>query len=187
VSDTPPFEAFAKIPRLKRDCTITEKIDGTNGQLYFDDAGLWVGSRNRWLQPGKATDNFGFAAWAYSKEDELFEALGPGRHYGEWWGVGIQRGYGLVERRFSLFNPSRYGATLAEAFKLPNVDVVPTLYVGEFSTPLIDVTLRRLAREGSRAAPGFMQPEGVVVFHHAARTLGKVTLDKNDGHKELAA
>ena len=29
------FEEFKKIPRLFRDCTITEKIDGTNGQIVI--------------------------------------------------------------------------------------------------------------------------------------------------------
>jgi hypothetical protein len=28
-----PYEPFPKIPRLSRDCTITEKIDGTAAQV----------------------------------------------------------------------------------------------------------------------------------------------------------
>ena len=35
--------------------------------------------------------------------------LVPGRHFGEWWGSGIQRGYGLDEKTFSLFNAYRWG------------------------------------------------------------------------------
>jgi hypothetical protein len=33
----PSFEEFQKIPRLRRDCVITEKIDGTNAQIYISD------------------------------------------------------------------------------------------------------------------------------------------------------
>ena len=36
------FEAFPKIGRMNRDCTITEKIDGTNAQLLFDEVGTRV-------------------------------------------------------------------------------------------------------------------------------------------------
>jgi len=36
---------------------------------------------------------------------------------------------------------------------------------------------------GSYAAPGFMQPEGVVVYHKASGQVFKKTPDKNDGHK----
>ncbi|TFH36187.1 MAG: hypothetical protein E4G93_02560, partial [Dehalococcoidia bacterium] len=87
------FEKFGKIARLNRGMVITEKIDGTNGQLLFDRMGrLWVGSRNRWITPEK--DNCGFARWAHENRSELFGILGEGRHFGEWWGQGIQRRYG---------------------------------------------------------------------------------------------
>lgn len=185
----PDFQPFSKIPRLRRNCVITEKIDGSNGQLHFDEAGvLHVGSRNRWLQPGKATDNFGFAAWAYGYQEALFAALGPGRHFGEWWGVGIQRGYGLHLRRFSLFNPDRYDKEGDRDWgELTNVGVVPTLHVGPFSTEAVDATVDLLRSGGSLAAPGFGRPEGVVVFHVASRTLAKVTLEGDDVPKSQAA
>ena len=100
------FQEFPKLARLSREVIITEKIDGTNAQIYIDDAqNIMAGSRTRWISP--EADNFGFAAWARAHRDELL-TLGPGRHFGEWWGVGIQRGYGLSERRFSLFNTQRW-------------------------------------------------------------------------------
>jgi hypothetical protein len=88
------FEPFDKIPRLKRGCVVTEKIDGTNAQVYIPEDGgpMLVGSRNRWITPDN--DNYGFARWAYENEAEL-RKLGPGRHFGEWWGSGIQRRYGI--------------------------------------------------------------------------------------------
>ena len=41
----------------------------------------------------------------------------------------------------------------------------------------------RLRVEGSVAAPGFMQPEGIIVWHHAARSYYKVLLENDDKHK----
>lgn len=175
------FESFPSISRLSRECVVTEKIDGTNAQITItpDDQFL-VGSRSRWITP--EDDNFGFARWAHEHEAELRVGLGYGSHFGEWWGSGIQRGYGLQkgEKRFSLFNVKRWGD--------PDVrpaccDVVPVLYRGLFDTTVIDEQLALLSRTGSLAAPGFMKPEGVVVFHNASGQLFKKTLDKNDGHK----
>ncbi len=175
------FEAFAKIPRLRRGCVITEKIDGTNAQVFFPDEGgpMLVGSRNRWITPDN--DNYDFARWAFEHEAEL-RLLGPGRHFGEWWGSGIQRRYGVEDKRFSLFNAGRWNGG-----NLPScVSVVPVLHDGPFTDTAVQECLDRLTREGSAAAPGFMQPEGIVVFHAASRTLHKVTLG-DDGHKEASA
>lgn len=99
------FKAFPKLQRLSGPAFVTEKIDGTNACVHVD-AETWVvtaQSRTRVITPGK-NDNFGFAAWVQSNYYALADLLGPGYHYGEWWGQGIQRGYGLKERRFSLFN-----------------------------------------------------------------------------------
>src|SRR4051812_31897860 len=103
-----PFEPFAKIARLSRDVIVTEKIDGTNAQIFIDDMGsvIKAASRTQWITV--ENDNHGFARWVDENKAELMK-LGPGRHYGEWWGAGIQRRYGLKEKRFSLFNVSRWG------------------------------------------------------------------------------
>ncbi len=171
------FEDFGKISRLKRNMTVTEKIDGTNAQVAFDDDGtMFVGSRNRWITPDK--DNMGFARWCAENEEEL-RKLGPGRHFGEFWGAGIQRRYGLKEKRFSLFNTGRWNE---ESPPPACCSVVPILYSGKFSMEAIDDCLNKLKTEGSVAAPGFMDPEGVIVYLPDARKLFKITLD-GDGHK----
>jgi hypothetical protein len=180
------FQAFDKIPRLRRKCVITEKIDGTNAQVLIpdDDGPMQVGSRNRWITPDN--DNYGFARWAFDHEAELRRLLGPGRHFGEWWGSGIQRRYGLTEKRFSLFNVGRWvdlGPPVVEHDPPVCCSIVPVLYRGEFSDSAVQECLDRLRRDGSVASPGFMDPEGIVVFHAASRTLHKVTLG-DDGHKE---
>lgn len=172
------FVAFPSIPRLKRGMVVTEKIDGTNAQVYITEDGQMIaGSRSRWITP--EADNYGFAQWVAEHEEEL-RGLGPGHHFGEWWGAGIQRRYGLAEKRFSLFNAGRWSA---ENPPPACCGVVPVLYQGDFSMEAVEGCLHRLRTEGSVAAPGFMQPEGVVVFHVQSRQLFKVTLDKNDGHK----
>jgi len=175
----PPFEAFPSIPRLKRVMTITEKIDGTNAQVWISDDGQTIaaGSRNRWVTV--EDDNYGFARWVEDNKTELLK-LGPGRHYGEFWGSGIQRRYGLKEKRFSLFNVTRWTAPDAA---LPScVHLVPVLYQGDFSIETINAVLEDLRINGSKAARGFADPEGIVVYLPAARQLFKITLG-DDGHK----
>lgn len=173
----PPFTEFPSIARLSRDIIVTEKIDGTNAQVHItDDGRVYAGSRTRWITP--LADNFGFAAWVQEHRDELLQ-LGPGSHFGEWWGAGIQRRYNIGEKRFSLFNVSRWSD---DAVRPACCHVVPVLYTGPFDTAAIEATLTLLGATGSVAAPGFMNPEGVVVWHEKARVLFKKTLG-DDGHK----
>lgn len=168
------FEAFPKIARLFREVTITEKIDGTNAQIIIDEDGhVFAGSRSRLITP--KDDNFGFAAWVDKNADDL-RKLGPGRHYGEWWGAGIQRRYGLTERRFSLFNTARWSD---DSVRPACCHVVPVLYQGIMHTYAVDNAIQELRALGSKAAPGFMDPEGVIVWHEAARQYFKITC-KND-------
>ena len=180
------FQSFQKIGRFRRNILITEKIDGTNGQIYIGDDGTFlVGSRNRWITQnvdGGKTDNAGFAQWAHDNKEELMK-LGPGRHYGEWWGHGIQRGYGLTEKKFSLFNYGRWSNP--ENNKPSCCDVVPALYQGQFTTEAVDSAMEKLRVGGSVAAPGFMSPEGIVILHSASGTLLKRTIENDDIPKSL--
>lgn len=199
------FQAWPKTPRLFRDIVVTEKIDGTNSAIiiqqstdeFQDDPGtvlkyMWdddgfrymIGaqSRNRLITPGKTTDNYGFAGWVQENADQLFGLLGPGRHYGEWWGKGIARNYGMDFRVFSLFNTDRYDGLAAEVGDHV-VDTVPVLYHGEFSESVIKGALTDLHWGGSEAAPGFANPEGICVYHTQSKQVYKVTLDGNDKGK----
>lgn len=224
------FEPFAKIARLNRDIVITEKIDGTNGQILIEEIGeeragevpvgdelavigrygVKAGSRNRWLTAADKGDNFGFAAWVRANAPALVQVLGPGRHFGEWWGQGIQRRYGLTEKRFSLFNPSRWGfladpVVRAARPEIPaQLGVVPTLYEGpwfgraeafgdgvigahtsgDYYAPIL--ALNVLDQYGSYAAPGFRDPEGIVVFHSASSQLFKATIKGDEKPKGQA-
>lgn len=169
----PEFTPFPKIARLSRQIIVTEKIDGTNAQVHVTDEGVVLaGSRTRWITP--EDDNFGFARWVKEHEEELRQ-LGPGAHFGEWWGGGIQRKYGIPEKRFSLFNVSRWSEERPACCY-----VVPVLYGGPFNQAAIDECLTRLKEEGSVASPGFMKPEGIVVYHAAARMMFKKTLEKDE-------
>ena len=175
INTRPEFEPFSSLKRLYRDIVVTEKLDGTNAQVCITEAGdVFCGSRNRWITP--EDDNYGFARHVEGNRDEFLK-LGVGRHYGEWWGQGIQRGYGH-EKTFSLFNAGRWRHNTDSIIK-----VVPILYEGMFSDAAITRVLGDLAAFGSAASPGFMNPEGVVVFHTHSRQSFKVTLDNNDAHK----
>jgi hypothetical protein len=41
----------------------------------------------------------------------------------------------------------------------------------------------KLRRDGSISAPGFMDPEGIVIFHTAARIMFKKTFKGDEGGK----
>lgn len=172
--DSPPipFVEFPKIARLSRPCIITEKLDGTNGVVHVTDAGVVLaGSRSRWITPEQ--DNHGFARWVCEHEGELREGLGPGTHYGEWWGLGIGKRYPGVPKTFSLFNTVRWGE------KWPACcSVTPVLYEGLFTTEAVEAVIQRLRDGGSVAAPG-CRAEGVVVFHVQGHLLFKKTLEKD--------
>lgn len=206
------FKEFPKMGRFSRDFIITEKIDGTNGSVFIQHIALEpliddgrgnminipdphiistsedgfytmrVGSRTKWITP--FDDNYGFGNWCKTNANDLFK-LGEGHHFGEWWGSGIQRGYGLQkgEKRFSLFNTVRWNTEE----KPECCHVVPILTSGNFNTININVenSLNTLKENGSIAAPGFMKPEGIVIFHLAANIGFKKTIEKDESPKSL--
>ena len=243
VQPSAEFSEFKKIPRLNRDIIITEKIDGTNAQIFIDELPgtpgerdgdaicvtggfrLRAGQRTRWATPER--DNAGFAKWAFANAEELVNLLGIGRHFGEWWGAGVQRTYGLKEKRFSLFNVSRYGqvteyldprcvkpgvphgpgqeidhkvikgekvcacrdarpATLTTIGGV-QIEAVPVLYRGPWFTDVMvwapGLMLNEMRTGGSLAVPGYMDPEGIVVFHEASGTLFKATCKDDEKPK----
>ena len=178
----PEFQPWPKISRLFRDIIITEKIDGTNAAIgVTEDGEVYAQSRTRIITP--ESDNFGFARWVKDREDDFRDWFGPGLHFGEWWGNGIQRGYGLPkgERRFSLFNVTRWEDTCQNR-ALVGIDIVPVLYRGPFSEQMIKSAILTLKENGSFAAP-FMNAEGIVVYHTAANEAFKITLENDAGHK----
>jgi len=194
------FQGFPKIARLSRNMVITEKIDGTNAQVSivqmgedFDDTdciakkdglAMFAGSRSRWIVPEKGRDNHGFAQWVDDHSSELFE-LGLGTHFGEWWGAGIQRGYGENGKHWSLFNTGRWLEHYDNAKLLcPKCcGVVPVLGSLIFDTEQINNIMEYLKVDGSFAAPGFMKPEGIVIYHEAARVMFKKTFENDEKGK----
>jgi hypothetical protein len=217
MTDATRYPAFRSIPRLNREVVVTEKIDGSNGLIdirreFFgpsewneqpgvtvlldmselDEGGVprwqWevrAGSRKRWISLEQ--DNFGFAQWVRANAETLALELGEGLHYGEWWGSGIQRGYGLPkgERRFSLFNCKRWGEA---EFTTPGLDVVPALVCGNGRNlnKLVELAEQTLLKFGSVAAPGFYEAEGIVLYHTQGNLLFKVTLENDAIQKSFA-
>lgn len=192
------FKEFPKIARLSREIVVTEKLDGTNASVFIGEDGEFLtGSRTRWITP--QDDNYGFSKWAHEHKDELMQ-LGPGMHFGEWWGQGIQRKYNIGEKRWSLFNVGKWVETWrtknAEETRAPLGEkqvyapacchVVPILYRGPFSEFKIMGCLEGLEAMGSSAAPGFMKPEGIVIFHTAGGHLYKKTIEKDAEPKSIA-
>lgn len=217
------FQKFDKIPRLSRDIVISEKIDGTNAQIVIlneeeispligssfyaccclgeiNHKYIFAGSRKKWLDTSSNGDNFDFAKWVQANAEGLLK-LGEGRHYGEWYGKGIQRNYGLDEKRFALFNVKRWikkrkltqlqidiedqrpewqqQLEEGQSFCPDCCEVVPILYEGLFETSSVTLTLKLLEQSGSKTVPGFMNPEGIIIYHKASGQLFKKTI-KND-------
>jgi hypothetical protein len=196
------FEGWPKTPRLSNGgVTITEKIDGTNAcvvimpvvgeaawGLNAEDRGgvQWayagegkpkylVGaqSRKRLIFPGD--DNAGFARFVFDNAEELVDLLGPGRHFGEWWGQGIQRRYDMPVKIFSLFNTHRWGKVSAERedwrprARDIGMTTVPVIHEGKFSDRAIEDALNLLRENGSAASVEwgvtFGRPEGIIIRH----------------------
>jgi hypothetical protein len=67
------------------ECYIFPKIDGSNGQIFFDEGKIKVGSRNRELCEGQG-DNRGFRSWVMQQENiaQFFLDNPLFRLYGEW-------------------------------------------------------------------------------------------------------
>lgn len=201
------FKEFDKIPRFRREICCTEKIDGTNAAVQivpvteltggpadrhvidchnlFDQHHEPIGqhvilaqSRKQFITP--SADHYGFGGWVRDNAADLFK-LGPGTHYGEWWGAGIQRRYGQTRKRFSLFNVNRWGPGKKE---LPFCcDVVPLL--GYVQHDGIQAILNDLRENGSAAAPGFKPAEGVVLFHSQSRQYYKILLENDEVPKSM--
>lgn len=203
------FQAWPKTPRLFREIVITEKADGTNSAVIIQESDgeavdpnalatlkhegvlyeIAAQSRNRLIFPGKTTDNYGFAGFVQKNAEELFDILGPGRHYGEWWGKGIQKRYQNAHstiRGFALFNTAKHKDLHVWLPMDGGLDVlvepVHVLYQGPYSESAIRDTLEQLKKYGSRTSP-LDTAEGIVIFHTQSRQTYKVTLDGNDAGK----
>ena len=170
------FKRFKKIPRLFSDkVLITEKIDGTNCVVYISEdlKTVKAGSRSKWLTLDD--DHFGFARWVDNNKEDLLK-LGSGYFYGEWWGKGINREYGLDRRVFSLFNVN-YWNKLKD--KPSCCTVVPTLFTGsfsEFNTNFIFNYKESLAAKEQGIA--FDRPEGFMIYFKKGNVMFKVPLNK---------
>lgn len=176
----PVFTPWPKIARFRRDVIISEKIDGTNCAIGIaDDETVWTQSRNR-IIPSDG-NHFGFPQWVQENREGLVSTLGPGVHFGEWWGKKIARAYDQDERIFSLFNTSRWNEDNVKV--VPGLSVVPVLYSGPLIGAGIYQSLWTLKMLGSQAAPGFMRPEGIVIFHTAADIMFKITIENDEKPK----
>lgn len=195
------FKEWPKIPRGGKGetVTITEKIDGTNAcviveETYRGPVVVGVQSRNQLLADADndemeleiTSDNYGFAAWVKANQEELAK-LGPGYHYGEWAGPGIQKNpHNLEKKTFFLFNSERWRDGRQE--RPAGVECVPVLYEGaviadipeehRISANMIDVTMDRLWN--SAKEKGY-HPEGIVIWYHKTRRYEKVTFENANG------
>lgn len=184
----PDFRKFPKISRLTSPVVVSEKVDGTNGLIYVDyEGGVFAGSRNRWLTEADgsvADDNYGFGAWVRMHARDLRGTLGPGYHYGEWFGKGIARNYGLDHRRFYLFAVDRYPSLVNNDLTLhdgTHLGTVPVLHRAvEFDHRHIPEIAAELHHSRINSFP---RPEGFCIFFEHNHMILKVVLDKHNEKK----
>jgi len=206
------FEKFPSLTRFSHGWTITEKLDGTNACVLIVPEAEWpyrsadvqvrdvpgatlaqgtlpdgqtvavlAQSRSRLITPD--SDNHGFARWVKDNAEKLVELLGAGRHFGEWVGKGInKRGYNLNQKVFALFNTHRWAGMNELDGRLRVVPVLAEGYMGEPGAEFERV-MSQLKLNGSLFAPGFADPEGLVMRHGPSGTLFKKTFDYDEQGK----
>lgn len=158
------FQAWPKIPRLVNEkYHFTEKIDGTNACIHIQDGEIGCQSRSRVITP--EDDNYGFARWVRDNKSELLKLV-PGRYFGEWWGQGIQRGYGMDRKVFSLFYyPYEFETDVVR--RVPKIEAANA-----------EEAVAILKEQGSLAAPGWNRPEGVIQYNELSKSYYKIIMDK---------
>ena len=171
------FRDFPKITRFfEQDVCVTEKIDGTNGLVWVSDdlSVVRAGSRTKWIDTTQ--DNYGFARWVDDNAEDL-KKLGAGYHYGEWWGQGIQRRYGMDKKVFSLFNASKW---MDESVRPACCDVVPVLYNGVVTEDFLKTFSRNLHQSVAAEKYGvvFEKPEGFMLYFTKSGRYYKCPFDK---------
>lgn len=197
------FVEWPATPRFFRDVVITEKIDGINAAIHIKEVDkpdwdqtdytiiranlkwYYVAAQTRTHLITRKKDTAGLAFWVDYNAFELFKILGPGTHFGEWWGAGIGRGYGCTGNTFSLFNTARW-KDVSSYLRFGHLTSVPVLYEGHMHPQLVSASLEALQLYGSAAAPGYRKPEGVCLFHTASNQIFKATIE-NDAKGKKAA
>lgn len=179
------WQKFPKITRyLNIEFTITEKIDGTNAAIEFEQGGFLVNAYSRTRPITPADDNYGFARWVYDNTEELYEFFGPGLHFGEWWGSGIQKRYGAYlpkgQKFFSPFNVKRFnGSTEGWPEGCIPVVILDTHVMMRDVPQAVEDWSNQMLSTGSFQVPG-AKAEGIMLYSDAT---GYIKHPFDDGHK----
>ena len=84
-----------------------------------------------------------------------------------------------------MFNSTRFDGLFEPMEDGTVLTVVPVIRIttGAYMNPAVEDALDLLLTTGSLAAPGFLTPEGIIVYHTQGNLSFKVTLEKDDEHK----
>ena len=164
------FEAFAKIPRFSGTSPSARRSTAPMHRFSSQKTGPSAGSRSVDHPEVRQLRVCGVGRRAR----ERAARFRPGRHFGEWYGRGIQRGHGLQDRRFALFNRTdgpRSARRAAASFQSSQRE--------RWALTLCRNASKRCVRRKSRR-PGFTRPEGIVIYHHASGGMFKVLLENDE-------
>jgi hypothetical protein len=70
--------------------------------------------------------------------------------------------------------------------RIEGLGTVPVLARYTMDSDVISKALEDFRANGSKAVPGFMKPEGVIVWHSASKQVYKVLLENDELPKSLA-
>jgi hypothetical protein len=152
-----PFTEFDKISRLNREVIVTEKIDGTNGQVHIRPAA------------GDSLE-MGYDTQIDVNGEPHYIRAGLSEKRWSLFNVGRWR------------DPCDMLAPASAVLVPQCCNVVPIIAVGT-GFDAVYQAIKDLRDKGSYAAPGFTKPEGVVAFHTHSRALFKMTIEKDTEHK----
>ena len=163
------FQPFPKLARLNRNITITEKLDGTNAAVVIvqedaTDRGFANGPDvNRVAFIRTSVDTFS----VYAQSRNRFITPRDDNYGFAGW---------VARNAEALVDILGAGTHFGEWWG-SGIQRVPVLYEGPFGQLEIDLAIANLDLDGSEAAEGFEHPEGIVIYHQAARQSFKVTLE----------
>jgi hypothetical protein len=204
LTTVPEHVPFASITRLNRATVVSEKIHGSNFGIHvLLDGSVHAQSRKKIID--LTCDVKGFARWIAENSNDLATQLGPGLHFGEFAGPGIQKGftYGWDEKRFLLFNSGRWHSEFNQAviagedpdsvtgstkcLQAPLCHVVPIVAIGQsLWDPVVIGAIDKIRPHGSYASSGHHRAEGIVVFHEPSQATFKVLCDNDEMPKTVA-
>jgi len=133
-------------PKPVVEFTGTIKLHGTNASVGYDHIGnIWAQSKSNIITP--LNDNHGFAQFVHKKEEmfhDILKAITLGENqvvylYGEWAGIGIQRGVAVSELEKSFYAFALKMQTLDENNEVLRTSYLPVDFKNDIENRIFNI------------------------------------------------